>query len=69
MFKLVKKHKQNKSMYSITGDAKKYLNDINLKTDNSENFSFTEKAKQIKTKTNHINKLKEEWKDKPLHGK
>ena len=56
-------------MYSITGDAKKYLNDINLKTDNSENFSFTEKAKQIKTKTKHINKLKEEWKDKPLHGK
>ena len=69
MFKLVKKHKQNKSMYSITGDAKKYLNDINLKTDNSENFSFTEKAKQIKTKTKHVNKLKEEWKDKPLHGK
>ena len=31
MFKLVKKHKQNKRMYSITSDAKKYLNEINLK--------------------------------------
>ena len=50
MLKFVKKHEQNKRMYSITSDAKKYLNEINLSTDNiSENSSSTEKAKQIKT--------------------
>ena len=59
-------------MYSITSDAKKYLNEFDLNTDNiSKNFSSTEKAKQIKTraKTKNINELKEGWKDKPLHGK
>ena len=36
-------------MYSITSDVKKYLNEINLSTDNiSEN---TEKAKQFTTHT------------------
>ena len=72
MLKLVKSHEQNKRIYSITSDAKKYLNEINLSTDNiSENSSSTEKARQIKTqpKTKNINKLKEKWKDKPLHGK
>ena len=59
-------------MYSITSDAKEDLNEFNLNTDNiSENFSSTEKAKQIKTqaKTKNINELKEGWKDKPLYGK
>ena len=37
-------------MSCITSDAKKYLNEINLSTDNIyENSSSTEKAKQIKT--------------------
>ena len=50
MLKLVKKHEQNKRIYSVTSNAKKYLNEINLSTDNiSENSSSTEKAKQIKT--------------------
>ena len=72
MLKLVKKHEENKHMYSITSDAKKYLNEINLSTKNiSENSTSTEKAKQIKAhaKTKNINELKEGWKDKPLHGK
>ena len=59
-------------MHSITSDAKKHLNEINLNTDNiSENSSSKEKAKQIKTqaKTNNINELKEGWKAKPLYGK
>ena len=59
-------------MYSITSDAKKCINEINLNTDNiSENSTSTEKAKQIKAqaKTENINELKEGWKDKPLHGK
>ena len=59
-------------MYSITCDAKKYLNEINFSTDNiSENSKSAEKAKQIKTqaKTKNINELKERWKDKSLHGK
>ena len=30
--KLVKKHEQNKRMYSVTSNAKKYLNEINLST-------------------------------------
>ena len=67
-----KKHKENKRMYSITSDAKKYLNEINLSTDNiSENSTSTEKAKQIKAqaKTKNINELREGWKDKALHGK
>ena len=35
-------------MYSITSDAKKYLIEINLNTDNIfENCASTEKAKQI----------------------
>ena len=58
MLKLVKKHEQNKRMYSITTDAKKYFNEINLSTDNiSESSSSTEKEKQIKTKvkTRNIN--------------
>ena len=58
MLKLVKKHEQNKRMYSITTDAKKYFNEINLSTDNiSETSSSTEKEKQIKTKvkTRNIN--------------
>ena len=62
MLKLVKKHEKNKRMYSITSDAKKYLNEINLSTDNiSENSTSTEKAKQIKAqaKTKNINELKE----------
>ena len=49
-------------MYSITSDAKKYLNEINFSTDNiSENSKSAEKAKQIKTqaKTKNINELKE----------
>ena len=50
MFKLAKKHEQNKCIYSITNSAKKYLNETNLSTDNiSENSSSTEKAKLIKT--------------------
>ena len=72
ILKLVKKHEQNKRMYFTTRDSKKYLNEINLSTDNiSENSSSTEKAKPIKTqsKTKNINELKEGWKDKPLHGK
>ena len=67
MLKLVKKHEQNKCMYSITSDAKKYINEMNLSTDNiSENSSSTEKEKQIKTqaKIKNINELKEGWKDK-----
>ena len=51
---------------------KKYINEINLSTDNiSQNSTSTEKAKQIKAqaKTKNINELKEGWKDKPLHGK
>ena len=59
-------------MYPITSNAKKYLNEINLSTDNiSKNSTSTENAKQIKTqaKTKNINELKEGWKDKPLHGK
>ena len=49
---------------------KKYLNEINLSTDNiSENSSPTEKTKPIKThvKTKNISDLNEGWKDKPLH--
>ena len=72
MLKLVKKHEQNKRMYSITSDTKKYLNEINLSTDNiSENSSSTGKAKQVKTqaKIKNINELKEGWKNKPPHSK
>ena len=67
-----KNHEENKRMYSITSDAKKYLNEINLSTDNiSENSTSTEKVKQIKrqAKTKNINELREGGKDKPLHGK
>ena len=39
-------------MYSMTSDAKKYLNKINLSSDNiSENSTSAEKAKQIKAQT------------------
>ena len=65
MLRLVKKHEQNKRIYSITNDAKKYLSEINLSTDNiSENSTYTEKAKQIKTqaKTKNINNLKRDGK-------
>ena len=59
-------------MYSITSDAKKKLNKINLSADDiSENSS--EKAKKQnklrQAKTKNINELKEGWKDNPLHGK
>ena len=53
-------------------NAKKYLNEINLSTDNiSENPSSTEKAEETKrqSKTKENNELKEGWKDKLLHGK
>ena len=73
MLKLVKKHERNKRMYSITSDAKIFLNEMNFNTDSiSKNSSSTEKAKQIKTqaKPKNINKLKKEGlKDNPLHGK
>ena len=72
MLNLVKKTRAKKRMYSITSDAKKYLHQINLSTDNiSENSASVEKAKKIKTQTKakNINELKEGWKDKPLHGK
>ena len=72
MLKLVKKHEENKRICSITSDAKKYLNQLNLSTDNiSKNSTSTEKAKPIEAqaKTKNINELKEGWKDKPLHGK
>ena len=71
MLKLVKKHEQKNRMNSITSDVKKYLNEINLSTDICQNSSSTEKVKQIKTKAKikNINKMKEGWKDKPLHGK
>ena len=67
-----KKHEENKRMHFITSYVKKYLNQINLSTDNtSENSTSTEKAKQIKiqTKIKNINELRQRWKDKPLHGK
>ena len=67
-----KKHEENKRLHSITTNAKKYLNGINLSIDNiSTNSSSTEKAKQIKTlaKTKNINELKEGWNEKSLHGK
>ena len=42
------KKQENKRMYSITSDAKKYLIEITLNTDNIfENCTSTEKAKQI----------------------
>ena len=53
------------SMHSITSDAKKYLNESNLSTDNIyENSSSTEKVKQVKTqvKTKNINELKRDGK-------
>ena len=54
-FKLVKKHEQNKRMYSIASDAKKYLNEINLSIDKiSENSSSTEKQNKLR----HKQKLK-----------
>ena len=62
MPKLVRKHEENKRMYSINSDAKKHLNKINLSTDNiSENSASTEKAKQIKkqAKTKNTNEPKE----------
>ena len=48
-------------MNSITSDAKKYLNEINLNIDICQNSSSKEKVKQIKTKAKikNINKLKE----------
>ena len=47
-----KKHEQNKHMYSITSNVKKYLNEINFNTDNiPRNSSSMEKPKQIKTQT------------------
>ena len=53
MPKLVKKHYQNKRIYYTTSDAKRYLNEINLSTDNiSENSLSTKKVKQIKTGKN-----------------
>ena len=72
MLELIKKHEQNKFMYFIISNAKKYLNEINLNTDNiSENSLSTENAKQIKTqaKTKNINELKEGQKHKPLRSK
>ena len=48
----LQKNKQNKRMYSITSNMKKYLNEINLNTDNiPRNSSSTERPKQIKTQT------------------
>ena len=66
------KKQENKRMYSITSDAKKYFIEINLSTDNIfENCTSTKKAKQIyaQAKTKKNNELKEGWKDKPVHGK
>ena len=71
MLKLVKKHEENKCMYSVPAMQKKYLNEVNRSAHNiSENSTSTEKAKQIKTqtKTKSINELTEGWKGKSLHG-
>ena len=72
ILKLVKNMRKINACTLITTSAKKYLNGINLSTDNiSTNSTSTEKAKQIKTlaKTKNINELKEGWNEKPLHGK
>ena len=70
MLNLVKKDEEKHRMYSITNDAGKKLNKINLSTDNiSENSTSTEKPKQTKTNSKTINKVKEGWEDKPLHSK
>ena len=64
----------NKRLYSVTSDAKKYLNDINASTDNiSGSSSSTEKGKNRKGKTHvkseNVHELKEGDKDKSLHSK
>ena len=53
MLKLAKKHEKNKRMYSITSDAKKYLNEINLSTDNISGNStslFLQKQNKLRRK-------------------
>ena len=58
-------------MYSVINNVKKYLNEINLNTDNIfKNSSSSEKSKQIKTqaKIKNINELKEGQKDEPLNN-
>lgn len=45
MLKLVKIHGQNKRMYSVTSDAKKYLNVISTKKE--DKLKYKEKFKKI----------------------
>ena len=56
MLKHVKKHEENKRMYSITTDEKKYLSGINI-DDISENSSSAEKTTQIKTQEKKLKTL------------
>ena len=76
MLKLVKNYEQKKRVSPITQDTKKYLNEINLSTDNiSENSISTVKNKLSKlsklrqAETKNVNELKDGWKDKPVHAK
>ena len=57
MLKLAKKREKNKRMYSITSDAKKYLNEINLSTNNISGNS-TSLFLQKQNKLRHKQKLK-----------
>ena len=53
MLKLAKKHEKNKRMYSIASDAKKYLNEINLSTENISGNStslFLQKQNKLRHK-------------------
>ena len=49
ILKLAEKHRQNKCMYSITSDAKKHLNNIDLSTGNiSINFNLPKKRNRLR---------------------
>ena len=71
--KAVLRHHQEKSLYSIPKEAKKYLQEAGTEDDINDQpqDTATKKAKKLKQKYKRdaIKVIKDRWKEKPMHGK
>ena len=72
LMEIVKNHDETKGRHSIQKEALKYLSELDLVVgnDNNESEPACVLAKQLKDKVkrSYMEKLKEIWENKPLHG-
>ena len=64
-------HDKNKKLYSVTKDACKFINELELlNLSRKDHEPITKFAKRVKQETeeNLQKKMRQTWKEKPIHG-